>query len=265
MIGLALGLPKMGKTQVLQDYVGAHALANRFFVIDRTNDWTSDSHRWRGIKWKEWTQRIARVAHFAGISTLPLTTDRPWFANAPAPDGDLESWAKRLPATGVFRFPWPWEGIDVAQLAVDIGNVTFVDDEIDFTALNEGWKSNPLRMVCHRGRHLPNRDGVMGQVHILGAARRAQNMALDLTTLADFVWVFRLRGHRTLERLVHDSLLLPEELDRVRALPRTHFRFWTVDGETSWGQSTPYAHADPDPPSDARPDELEAPELDEDD
>lgn len=248
MIGLALGLPTMGKTQALQDYVGAHALQNRFFVVDRTEDWGRESHRWRGIRWKEWTSVIARVARFADISTLPLTTDHPWYADAPGPDEDLEVWLERLPATGVFRFPWPWEGIDVAQLAVDVGNCTFVDDEIDFTALNEGWKQNPLREVCHRGRHLPNLHGVMGQVHILGAARRAQNMAVDLTTLADFVWVFRLRGHRTLERLVHDSLLLPEELDAVRALPRTHFRFWTVDGETSWGQLTPYAHKDPTPP-----------------
>lgn len=247
MIGLAIGLPKMGKTQALQDYVGAHALQNRFFVVDRTDDWKDDSHRWRGIKWKVWSRHIARVAAAAGITTLPLTTDRPWYSDAPAPGHGALEWAKKLPATGVFRFGWPWEGADVAQLTADVGNATYVDDEIDFTALPSGWERNPLREFAHRGRHLPNADGVMGQVHVLGAARRPQNMHIDLTTLADFVWIFRIRGHRTLERLVHDSLLLPEELDQVRELPPQHFRFWTVDGETSWGNLIPYAHKDPNP------------------
>jgi hypothetical protein len=239
MIGLALGLPAMGKTQALQDYTSAHALQNRFLVIDRTDDWASSSPRWRGLKWKDWTPRHARLMRMANVSSLALTTDRPWFANAPPP-GKASSWLEQLPATGVFRFGHPWEGADVAAAARDVGNAVYVDDEIDFTALTAGWSKNPLRDFAHRGRHLPNAKGVIGEVHVLGAARRAQSLHIDMTTLADFVWIFRLKGMRTLERLVDDSLLEEEDLPRIRELPPTEFKFWQGSGDSSWGKLTPY-------------------------
>lgn len=237
MIGLALGLPKMGKTQALQDYVVAHATANRFFVVDRTTDWVRDSHRWRGQRWKDWTARMASLGRV--LPSLPLTTDRPWFADAPAP-GTASGWLASLPATGVFRFGHPWEGSEVAQAARDVGNAVFVDDEIDFTALHSGWPKNPLRDFAHRGRHLPNARGQVGEVHILGAARRAQSLHIDVTTLADFVWVFRLKGARTLERLVDDSIITEEDVSRIQELPPTHFLFWEGSGERSWGALKPY-------------------------
>lgn len=252
MIGLALGLPNMGKTQALQDYCAASALQNRFFIVDRTGDWAADSPRWRGEKWKEWTARHAQVARVAGITSLPLTTERPWFARAPAP-GRHESWASSLPMTGIFVFPHPWEGADVAQLVKDLGNGVYVDDEIDFTALQAGWPKNPLRDFAHRGRHLPNAAGVVGEVHVLGAARRAQSLHIDMTTLADFVWIFRLKGARTLERLVDDGLLTDDELPRIRELPQTCFKFWQGTGDSSWGQLTPYAGSAP--VSEPEPDE----------
>lgn len=240
MIGLAIGLPKHGKTQVLQDYVNAHALQNRFFWSDKTEDTPRDSYRWRGTKWKDWNPRLARVLRFAGITSLPVATDRPWFGDAPPPGPDALRWAESLPTTGVFRFGYPWTGLEVAQLAVDVGNVTIVDDEIDFMALHAGWNNNPLREVCHRGRHLPNRHGVMGEVHVLGAMRRPQNCHIDLTTLADFVWMFRTRGFRTLQRLVDDSLIQPEELEQVKSLPKFHYRLWTVDQDQPvWGRTLP--------------------------
>lgn len=229
----------MGKTQALQDYVSAHALQNRFLIIDRTEDWEASSPRWRGVKWKEWTARHARIAHVAGLSSLPLTTERPWFGVAPPP-GQASSWLERLPATGVFVFPYPWEGADVAQAARDIGNAIYVDDEIDFTALTAGWSKNPLRDFAHRGRHLPNAQGRMGEVHVLGAARRAQSLHIDMTTLADFVWVFRLKGARTLERLVDDNLIEEEDIPRIRELPVAAFKLWQASGESSWGQLVPY-------------------------
>lgn len=239
MIGLALGLPAMGKTQALQDYAGAHALQNRFLVVDRTEDWKRDSHRWRGVKWKEWSQRHASLARAAGLSSLPLTTDRPWFADAPPPSSAAR-FLESLPATGVFRFGHPWEGADVAAAARDVGNAVYVDDEIDFTALTAGWSKNPLRDFAHRGRHLPNARGVIGEVHVLGAARRAQSLHIDMTTLADFVWIFRLKGARTLERLVEDNLIEEDEVPRIRELPATEFKFWQGSGDSSWGKLIPY-------------------------
>lgn len=242
MIGLALGLPAMGKTQALQDFVLAHALQNRFLVIDRTDDWAAESHRWRGTKWKDWSARHASLvqrARAVGVSDLPLTTSRPWFSTAPAP-GKASSWLESLPTTGVFRFPYPWEGEAVAQAVKDLGNAVYVDDEVDFTALTAGWSRNPLRDFAHRGRHLPNARGVVGEVHVLGAARRAQSLHIDMTTLADFVWVFRLKGMRTLERLVDDSLLSEDEVDAVRELAPYHYKLWQASGESTWGKLTPY-------------------------
>lgn len=242
MIGLALGLPAMGKTQALQDYVSAHALTHRFFTVDRTEDWKRGSPRWRGVKWKEWDTHHARLLKTVGPALArPLLSShaRPWFGDAPSPDR-VRGWLETLPPCGVFRFGWPWEGLEVAQLVRDVGSTTYVDDEIDFTAVAGGWQSNPLRDFCHRGRHLPNAKGEVGEVHVLGAARRAQSLHIDMTTLADFIWVFRLKGARTLERLVDDNILPEADVPRVVQLPPTHFFFWQATADSSWGKLTPY-------------------------
>lgn len=244
MIGLALGVPRMGKTQALLDYVGSHALTNRFFVVDRAGDWVcatkeGEEDRWRGIRWKEWNPRLGMLTQRILPGAQPVATDRPWFGEAPPPDQDLASWARGLPASGVFRFGWPWEGPEVAQLAKDVGDVTYVDDELDLVALHESWKTNPLRDFCHRGRHLPNLQGKVGEVHLLGAARRPQSLHIDVTSLADWVMVFRVQGHRTLQRLLDDRILDPGEEETARQLEPYHFKLWEASGVPSWGRLAP--------------------------
>lgn len=225
MIGLAFGLPGVGKTQALLDYVGALARQNRFFVVDRAGDWVPDSHRWRGVKWKRWSKEVAL-----------LGGEGPFFVTAPAPE-ESASWLRNLPPHGVVRFGWPWEGLDVARLVREVGNSTYVDDELDFVATTSGWSTNPLRDFCHRGRHLPNAQGEVGEVHILGAARRAQSLHIDVTSLCDFAWVFRIAGHRTLERLVEDRILEDDgEAERARTQELYAYKLWRSNGESTWGQ-----------------------------
>lgn len=236
MIGLALGLPAMGKTQALQDYVSAQAGTHRFFVVDRANEWGPESHRWRGRRWREWTRRTALLARTLGHSLV--VDGAPWYVEAP-PRADAP-WLDTLPSSGVVRFAHPWEGEAVAELARLAGSTTYVDDELDLVALQAGWPKNPLRDFAHRGRHLPNAKGEVGQVHLLGAARRAQSLHIDVTTLADLVWIFRLRGGRTLERLIDDNLLAKDEAPRVMALPPYAFKLWQASGEDSWSSLKPY-------------------------
>lgn len=246
MIGLALGLPAVGKTQALQDYCAAQAGVHRFFVVDRANEWAPDSHRWRGQRWREWTRRTSLLVRTLGHSLV--VDGAPWFLEAPA--SPSSSWLEQLPSSGLVRFSHPWEGEDVAELARQAGSTTYVDDELDLVALQAGWSSNPLRDFAHRGRHLPNARGVVGQVHLLGAARRAQSLHIDVTTLADLVWIFRLKGGRTLERLVQDNLLEESDLDEaatthpegrtILSLEPYEYRLWQASDSSSWGQLLPY-------------------------
>lgn len=235
MIGLCMGVPKMGKTQALLDYVGAHAHSHRFFVVDRANDWAFDGGRWRGTQFHWWSSDILSL-----LGVAVNRKGRAWYADAPPPDAaHLQQWLAGLPDTGVFRFGWPWEGSAVAQLVKDVGSTTYVDDEIDFVALTGGWGTNPLRDFCHRGRHLPNLEGKIGEVHILGAARRPQSMHIDVTTLADWVMVFRVKGHRTWQRLVDDHILEEEEVEEVEHLEPYRYKLWSASGESSWGKLSP--------------------------
>ena len=247
MISLALGLPATGKSQWCQDYVLAHARSHRFLVVDRADEWRADTHRWRGQKWRGWDSRFAKLARSVGHSFI--VDGAPWFLDVP---GGRAPQLDELPGSGVIRFGYPWEGEAVAELARELGNCCYVDDELDLVALQSGWPKNPLRDFAHRGRHLPNAAGVVGQVHVLGAARRAQSLHIDVTTLADQVAVFRLRGGRTLERLVEDGILtdelvrvpwskeeLPETEAIVRA-PDYHFKLWLTGGGDSYSHTKPY-------------------------
>lgn len=237
MIVLAVGVPKMGKTQALLDYVAAHATQNRFFIVDRAGDWTfPGNHRWRGTPFMRWSGGSVHQ-HLAFMASANDKQGRPWYADAP--QSGLLEWAQQLPPTGVFRFGWPHEGEDVARLATAIGDVVYVDDEIDLVALHAGWLGNPLRDVVHRGRHLPNADGKVCQVHILGACRRLQSLATDVTSLADTVFVFRSQGHRTFQRLLDDRILEDDEIDPIRLLEPYHFKLWESSGSASWGVLAP--------------------------
>lgn len=237
LIVLALGVPRMGKTQALMDYVGAHATQNRFLVVDRAGDWAwPNNPRWRGASFIRWKKSPIHE-HLAFMADANERQARPWFGDAPAKG--LDEWLASLPSSGIFRFGWPFEGEDVARMATDIGNCVYVDDEVDLVALQAGWTTNPLRDVAHRGRHLPNAKGQVGEVHFLGACRRLQSLATDVTSLADTVFVFRSQGHRTFQRLLDDRIIEDDEVDRIRTLEPYHYKLWESSGSSSWGRLSP--------------------------
>lgn len=204
MIKLFLGVPGAGKTQAMIDFVRMSSDAHKFFVVDRANEWLADGPRWRG-------EPVNRIAVAPG--TKPEAFAHP----------------------GVYCFGHPWEARDVAALMREVGDAVFVDDEIDLTATYKDWPTNPLRDFIHRGRHLPNRHGVPSLCHVFGAARRVQNLHTDLTSLADEVYLFRLKGKHTLARVVEEGWLEDEQLADVRTMPNlTYFRC-TSDGSTARG------------------------------
>lgn len=194
-IQLMYGLPGMGKTTLMHDLIRAQATVLRWFVVDHAAEWGPEALHWRG-KAPE-------------IHVMPLGEDIP----------------SDMPDTGVFVFQG-WEGNDVANVAVSLGNCVYVDDEIDLVARRKGWETSALRNIVHRGRHLVADDGEVTECHIMGACRRPQNLHTDLTDLADQVYIFRVQGNRTLQRLQSDSMIEDEEWDTIRTLPKFACRHW---------------------------------------
>ncbi len=215
MISLFYGVPGAGKTTAMIDYVHEYGENQRVFVVDRAGEWgatdpdgagESPNPRWRGMD----TSRIQTI----GNDNVP------------------EEW----PENGIFLFQYPWEGEQVAELAVAVGNTVYCDDELDLVAIRKGWEDSALRTMVHRGRHAPNAQGEIGELHILGAARRPQNLHTDVTSMADQCFIFRVQGHRTLERLEADSMIeSEEEWERVRMQPNFSYKLWRSDGSSSWG------------------------------
>jgi len=215
MIILALGLPGTGKTQALIDYAAENSESQRFFVVDRAGDWQptdeegNPNPRWRGRE-KE-----------LGIYEV----------------GDIEDMDFEPP--GIYVFGYPYEAIEVASVARAVGNATYVDDEIDLVATYSKWLDNPLRDFVHRGRHLPNAEGQIGTMHILGAARRPENLHTDLTGMADQVFIFRIQSLHTLKRLTAESMIRQEDWPTVRTMQNFHYLLWRNDGTTTPGLIDP--------------------------
>lgn len=193
-IKLFYGMPGMGKTTLMHDYVRAHP-QHRFFIIEHSDEWLPDSIMWRGHPPKP-------IEVVDKIDNLP----------------------QELPEAGAWVF-YGVEANEVAYAAIARGNVVFVDDELDMLARYKGWEQSPLRHMVHRGRHFPNDRGEICELHILGACRRPQNLATDLTDLADEVFSFRVQG-KGLQRLLDDSMLEQDEWDTVRTLPKFVCRHW---------------------------------------
>jgi hypothetical protein len=74
----------------------------------------------------------------------------------------------------------------------------------------------------------------------LGAARRPQSLHIDVTSLADQAFIFRVKGRRTWTRLVDDLILSEEEVPTVAQLRPYAYKLWTASGDApSWGELTP--------------------------
>jgi hypothetical protein len=200
---LAYGMPGSGKSTLLHDLVAAHARSHRMFCQDNEAQWGPDGAHWRG--------------HPPPLRLIDGPEEFEAFASE-ALEGELPP--------GVFTFRRV-EPDAVVELAIAIGDVTYVNDEIDLIARAKGWLDSPLRAIVHMGRHLENVHGEHCQVHLMGACRRPQNLHTDLTDLADQVYVFRLRGSNTKKRLLADETLETEEdWERLRELPNFHCRHY---------------------------------------
>lgn len=215
-VRLFLGVPGAGKTQAMCDFTSAHR-EHTFFVVDRANEWADGtSPRWRGKQPKTIEVQFTDV------------TD----------DDSLRStvnWVREnSPAMFIFGPHWK-EPLDVAHLARSCGDCTYVDDEIDLVATYKTWLQSPLRDFVHRGRHLPDIDGVPRELHILGAARRPQNLHTDLTSMADEVMCFRVAGKHTLKRIEEEGYVTDEMLPTVRLMPNFQFFLWKNTGEIQAG------------------------------
>jgi hypothetical protein len=196
MIVLAYGLPGMGKTLWMHDYIKASLpLGYRWLVVDHADEWSDPaSPHWRG-------------------KAPPLTVFGPGDSHP-----DLEK-------PGVYVFSG-WEGLAVGELATRVGNAVYVDDELDLVARKVGWDESPLRRIVHQGRHLRNSNGEISTCHILGACRRPQSLHTDVSEQALHVVMFRIQGMRTLERLRSDSHIEDEEWDIIRTMPKFRYREW---------------------------------------
>lgn len=85
-----------------------------------------------------------------------------------------------LPQLSVFR------GADVeelAKLAIDLGDVTLVMDELDRACRDKRWLSESVRRIVHEGRHL--------RVDLFGSFRSTRNVSEDLLGQADHVFLMR--------------------------------------------------------------------------
>lgn len=223
MISLWLGMPGSGKTTHMRDLVSQAAFEKwGCAVIDRAAEWEADNLGWRG-------------------NAPPIEIASPDENEA------LKQLINARENGVVVLFQAPWESVDVAELVAQVGDLIFVDDEIDLVATNNSvggrnWFENPLRSFIHRGRHLPDAENVPREVHVYGAARRPQNLHTDLTSMADQVFIFRCNGINTLKRIQGENYVSPELLEDVPFLPNFHCFMWKSDGSITKGEIlNPYA------------------------
>jgi hypothetical protein len=226
-VRLYLGVPGSGKTQGILDFILAD-FSNLFLTVDRALDyaakdkWGNPNPRWRGAPPRLWT------------------APSPSFPRAQL----LHALAEARELGGLVRFGYPWEALEVAQVAAELGDCVLVDDELDFTATYRAWETNPIRAVIHRGRHLPDAHGVIREVHLLGACRRPQSLHIDVPTLADEVSLYKLQGEETIARCIREGWLTDELATKAqtfsaqRGEPFYEFIVWRSDGTRQLGRQT---------------------------
>ena len=217
MIVLSYGLPGMGKTLWMHDYLKRNlALGYRWLVMDHADEWADpQSPHWRG--------------RAPPLKVIDPDDSKP----------DLE-------APGVYVFQNGWGFERVAELAASVGNAVYVDDELDFAAEHGGWLDNPLRVITHQGRHLRTADGTIKVCHILGACRRPQSLHSDVSGQALHVAIFRVQGDLTLDRLVRDNHIWKAERPLVETLPKFRYREWFSEAlEARYVDLAPIGYAEP--------------------
>lgn len=181
-------------------------------------------------------RELARTAA-PGIVILVVDHDDSW-TEAEVPEGaryydgdegvvEYRS-AEDLPRVAVFRGAPP---LDVARLALEVGDAVYVDDEIDYALGDSRWKESPLREIVKRGRHVRAADGEVSAVSALVATHRPANLPTDVSGLFSRVYLGRLNSANDAERVYREGWL-PEadsatECQRILAARRTgEFSYW---------------------------------------
>lgn len=108
-------------------------------------------------------------------------------------------------------------GVDVAQLAIDVGWSIYVDDEIDGALGDGSWKDNPLRKIIKEGRHIANRAGEVTSVLILCATHRPAGLPGDLSGLFDRAYIGRLYAWNDADRVRREGWCNGRNVEEVQA------------------------------------------------
>ncbi|BDG07610.1 hypothetical protein [Anaeromyxobacter paludicola] len=105
------------------------------------------------------------------------------------------------------RFPGA-DPREVAQLAIDVGDVVLVDDEADGLFRSGKWHENPLLQILKRGEGgIPNAAGDNCAVHALLATHRPANLPADVVSLSQRIYIGRLRSFVDAERVYREGWL----------------------------------------------------------
>lgn len=105
-------------------------------------------------------------------------------------------------------------GAEVAELALELGDCTLVDEEIHRTIVERPWKpwrrsapleGHPLYTILHEGAHVPDAYGVTRCVNALLATRRPQNLPGDLPALCNGVYLGHLSSFADADRCYREG------------------------------------------------------------
>lgn len=129
-------------------------------------------------------------------------------------------------------------GIDVARLAIGLGDCIFVDEECHRTIAEHPWRSSshpagghPLYDIVHEGRHL---DNAINQTSFVGAwcaTHRANNVPRDARSLANRVYLGRAKSYAEAETIYREGWLggeIRSPLDARRELEGRPDGFFSV-------------------------------------
>lgn len=126
-----------------------------------------------------------------------------------------------IPQFSVFRGVPSWR---VAELAIDLGDAVYVDEEAHNAVAERPWRpwnrlegrgGHPLFAIVHEGRHLADLSGNPRAVSAMLATHRPQNLPTDLTGCCTGVYVGRLPGFAEAERCYQEGWIPEAEGPRA--------------------------------------------------